>query len=147
MATKNNEPHIIECKFHSDQGLNCNAKVPLYINSIFRGVKENWGINPKNINTLSQDWLERNMRLTENILIYGNCIGLYLLSWDYPKNNGLKDRIERLRLYPITVSTLLTKREKQFLLSTNMVLYRELIGNVFYLDHLDVSDTRKQKNY
>ena len=78
-------------------------------------------------------------------MLYGNCVGLYLLSWDYPKNNGLKDRIDRLGLYPITVSTLLTNREKQFLLSRDIVLCRELIGDVFYLDHLGVSDTRKEK--
>jgi hypothetical protein len=145
IATKNNETHIIECKFHSEQGLNCNVKVPLYINSRYTDVKENWGINPKNINTLTQGWLVTNTRFTEDALLYGNCVGLFLLSWDYPKNNGLKDRIDRLGLYPITVSTLLTNREKQFLLSRDVVLCRELIGDVFYLDHLGISDTRKKK--
>ncbi|GAL72491.1 hypothetical protein JCM19302_1613 [Jejuia pallidilutea] len=86
-----------------------------------------------------------NTRFTEDALIYGNCVGLYLLSWDYPKNNGLKDRIDRLGLYPITVSTLLNNREKQFLLSRDIVLCRELIGDDFYLDHLGVSDVRKQR--
>ena len=41
---------------------------------------------------------------------------LYLLSWDYPDGESLRDRIDTLGLYPITVSTLLNKREKQFLL-------------------------------
>ena len=63
----------------------------------------------------------------------------------YHFKNGLKDRIDRLGLYPITVSTLLTKREKQFLLSRNVVLCRTLIQDKFYLDHLGVSETRKEK--
>ena len=86
-----------------------------------------------------------NTRFTEDAIQYGKCCGLYLLSWDYPKDDGLKDRIDRLGLYPITVSTLLTNREKQFLLGREVVLCRELIGDAFYLDHLGVSQTRKEK--
>ncbi|WP_033959108.1 ATP cone domain-containing protein [Psychroserpens jangbogonensis] len=145
IAHKKNETTIIECKFHSDQGLNCNVKIPLYINSRYQDVKTHWDANPKNDTILTKGWLVTNTRFTEDALRYGNCCGLYLLSWDYPKGDGLKDRIDRLGLYPITVSTQLTNREKQFLLSRNIVLCRELIGDVFYLDHLGISEIRKEK--
>ena len=72
-------------------------------------------------------------------------VGLYLLSWDFPKNEGLKDRIDRLSLYPITVSTLLTNREKQFILSRDIVLCRQLWKNKFLLDHLGISNLRKKR--
>lgn len=144
VAHKNNETTIIECKFHGDQGLNCNVKIPLYINSRYQDVKAHWNANSKNVEKLSKGWVVTNTRFTEDALQYGKCCGLYLLSWDYPKNDGLKDRIDRLRLYPITVSTMLTNREKQFLLSRDIVLCRELIGDVFYLDHLGVSEVRKE---
>ena len=145
IANKNNETTIIECKFHSEQGPNCNVKIPLYINSRYRDVKSHWNANPKNDTKFSKGWLVTNTRFTEDALQYGNCCGLYLLSWDYPKDDGLKDRIDRLGLYPITVSTLLTKREKQFLLSRDVVLCRQLIKDKFYLDHLGVSEIRKEK--
>ena len=145
LALKNNENTAIECKFHSEQGLNCNVKIPLYINSRYLDVKAHWNSNSKNKTPLTKGWVVTNTRFTEDALKYGNCCGLYLLSWDYPKNDGLKDRIDRLGLYPITVSTLLTNREKQFLLSRDVVLCRQLIGDVFYLDHLGISDTRKEK--
>ncbi|AUP81337.1 ATP cone domain-containing protein [Flavivirga eckloniae] len=145
IATKNNKTHIIECKFHGEQGLNCNVKVPLYIGSRYNDVKANWHSSTKKETTLSSCWVVTNTRFTKDALAYGNCIGLYLLSWDYPKGNSLKERIDRLGLYPITVSTLLTNREKQFLLSRDIVLCRELIGDVFYLDHLGISNTRKEK--
>ncbi len=143
LAHKNNETTIVECKFHNEQGLNCNVKIPLYINSRYNDVKAHWNSNPKNGTKLTTGWVVTNTRFTEDALQYGNCANLYLLSWDYPKNNGLKDRIDRLGLYPITVSTLLTNREKQFLLSRDVVLCRELIGDAFYLDHLGISETRK----
>jgi len=144
-AQKNNETTIIECKFHSEQGLKCNVKIPLYINSRYQDVKTHWDANPKNETTLTKGWLVTNTRFTEDALRYGNCCGLYLLSWDYPKDNGLRNRIDRLGLYPITVSTLLTQREKQFLLTRNVVLCRQLINDKFYLDHLGVSEIRKEK--
>jgi len=94
---------------------------------------------------LTTGWVVTNTRFTKDAQQYGNCIGLYLLSWDYPAKDGLKDRIDRLGLYPVTVSTLLTKREKQFLLSRNVVLCRELVSDKFYLDHLGISEMRKEK--
>lgn len=145
VAQKNNETTIIECKFHSDEGSNCNVKVPLYINSRYQDVKQNWDTTKNNDKVLTPGWVVTNTRFTADAMQYGNCCGLYLLSWDYPKNDGLKDRIDRLGLYPITVSTLLTNREKQFLLSRNLVLCRDLIGDSFYLDHLGVSQIRKTK--
>ncbi len=145
VAQKDNETTIVECKFHSEQGLKCNVKIPLYINSRFQDVKAHWNSNSKNESLLTQGWVVTNTRFTEDALKYGKCVGLYLLSWDYPKGNGLKDRIDRLGLYPITVSTLLTNREKHFLLKRDIVLCRELTDGSFYLDHLGVSDVRKEK--
>lgn len=143
-AEKNGSIHIIECKFHGEEGRNCNVKVPLYINSRYRDVKAHW--EKKNEERpLENGWVVTNTRFTKDALQYGKCVGLYLLSWDYPKNNGLKERIDRLGLYPITVSTLLTNKEKHFLLSRDIVLCRQLVKDKFFLDHLNISEERKKK--
>lgn len=144
VANKNGTTTVIECKFHSEEGRNCNVKVPLYIASRYKDVKAHWDSKPYNTK-LNEGWVVTNTRFTEDALQYGKCAGLYLLSWDYPKNDGLRDRIDRLGLYPITVSTLLNGREKQFLLSRDVVLCRDLIDDAFFLDHLGVSDIRKEK--
>lgn len=144
LAEKNEEFLLIECKFHSDEGRNCNVKVPLYIQSRYIDVKHKWN-SILDKNPLNEAWVVTNTRFTSDAVQYGKCAGLYLLSWDYPKNNSLKDRIDRIGLYPITVSSLLTKKEKQFLLDRNIVLCRELIEEPFMLDHLGISDIRKEK--
>ncbi|MCX7551739.1 ATP cone domain-containing protein [Xanthomarina sp. F2636L] len=144
VAHKNEETTIVECKFHSEEGRNCNVKVPLYIAARFKDVKTHWDSKSHKSN-LNEGWVVTNTRFTEDALQYGKCIGLKLLSWDYPKEDALKDKIDRLGLYPITVSTLLTKREKQFLLSRDVVLCKDLIGDAFYLDHLGVSEVRKER--
>ncbi len=143
-ARKNNDYLVIECKFHSEEGRNCNVKIPLYIHSRYQDIitlnhdQNNGKMIP------DQGWVVTNTRFTKDAISYGECSGLYLLSWDHPKKNGLKDRIDRLGLYPITVSTRLTNREKQFLLSRDIVLCKQLIDDVFYLDHLGVSEQRKR---
>ncbi|RFN60247.1 restriction endonuclease [Marixanthomonas ophiurae] len=142
IAHKKNHRILAECKFHSEEGRNCDVKIPLYIHSRFQDIikssKENKAIT-------KEGWVVTNTRFTKDAEQYALCAGLKLLSWNYPTGNGLKDRIDRLGLYPITVLTLLSKREKQFLLSRDVVLCRQLLRDKFYLDHLGISEKRKQR--
>lgn len=144
VADKNSEHLVVECKFHSDPGRKCDVKVPLYIHSRYQDIVEIYG-KAKTERKPTMGWVVTNTRFTKEAVIYGKCSGLYLLSWDEPAGNALKDRIDRLGLYPITVSTLLSNREKQFLLSRDVVLCRELLGDHFYLDQLKVSEHRKER--
>ncbi|MGB5500469.1 MAG: ATP cone domain-containing protein [Maribacter sp.] len=144
-AKKNGMLAVIECKFHGEEGRNCNVKVPLYIHSRYNDIKSYWENKKSNPIAMDRGWVVTNTRFTQDAMAYGKCVDLYLLSWDIPKEDGLKDRIDRLGLYPITVSTLLSKREKQFLLSRDVVLCRQLLNDSFFLDHLEVSEPRKGK--
>lgn len=142
VAKKGGTTLYIECKFHGEEGRNCNVKIPLYIHSRYHDIVD------KQTNgdvSHTEGWVVTNTRFTSDAVDFGSCAGLKLLSWDYPKDNGLKDRIDRLGLYPITVSTLLTKREKNFLLGRDIVLCKQLLNDRFYLDHLGISDSRKSK--
>lgn len=144
VARKNDQFIVVECKFHSDEGRNCNVKIPLYIHSRYRDILNNY--NDKNeAEKPTEGWVVTNTRFTEDALQYGKCAGLYLLSWDYPIGNGIKERIDRLGLYPITASTLMSQREKQFLLSRDIVLCKQLINDDFYLDHLGISENRQAR--
>ncbi|TAI48430.1 ATP cone domain-containing protein [Flagellimonas allohymeniacidonis] len=145
VAVKNGQWNIIECKFHGEQGLKCNVKVPMYVHSRYSDVKEPLiKTNKKELQSI-EGWVVTNTRFTADALNYGKCMGLYLLSWDHPKDNALKDRIDRLGLYPLTVSTLLSNREKQFLLNQNVVLCRQILGKIYLLDHLGISNSRKER--
>jgi hypothetical protein len=139
IAQKNSDYVVIECKFHGDPARKCNVKVPLYIHARYRDI-----IAVERTKNPTEGWVVTNTQFTSDATDYGKCSGLYLLSWDQPADNAIKDRIDRLGLYPITVSTLLTQREKQFLLSRDVVLCRQLDQDRFYLDHLGISDKRKK---
>ncbi|MGB5820744.1 MAG: ATP cone domain-containing protein [Saonia sp.] len=144
LAQENDRFILVECKFHSDKTKKCNVRDPLYIHSRYKDVQKRWnGEHDKK--PLEDCWLVTNTRFTADALQYGKCAGLFLLGWNHPKDDALKDRIDRSGLYPITVSTLLTKREKDFLLGRDVVLCRQLLGDRFFLDHLGVTETRKKK--
>lgn len=140
IARKNSEYIIVECKFHGDEGNKCDVKIPLYIHSRYRDIVEH-----QKLDTPTTGYVVTNTRFTSDAIAFGTCAGLYMLSWDYPKDHSLKDRIDRLGLYPITVSTLLSQREKQFLLSRDVVLFRQLEKDDFYLDHLGIGEARKAR--
>jgi hypothetical protein len=144
VADKKSEHIIVECKFHSDQGRKCDVKVPLYIHSRYQDILQLYG-KTKTERKPTGGWVVTNTRFTRDARAYGRCCGLNLLSWDEPAGDALKDRIDRLGLYPITVSTLLSNREKQFLLSRDVVLCRELLGDHFYLDQLEISANRQRR--
>lgn len=84
-------------------------------------IQKQWNSNLKNNTHLKQGWLVTNTRFTEDAINYGKSVGLTMLSWDYPKNNGLKANIDKLSLYPITTLTTLTKKEKIQLINENII--------------------------
>lgn len=142
LAEKDGNVYAIECKFHSDTKAVSHVKVPLYINSRFLDVQKQWNINSNNKTLLKQGWLVTNTRFTKDAIDYAKCVGLTLLSWDYPKNNGMKANINTFGLYPITVLTTLTKREKEQLIKKDIVLIKELFKASEVLKTIGISEVR-----
>jgi len=145
LAEKDGNTYAIECKFHSEANAASNVKVPLYINSRFLDVQKQWNSDPQNKTHLKQGWLVTNTRFTSDAINYGKCIGLTLLGWDYPKNNGVKANIDAYGLYPITALTTLTKKEKERLIEKDIILVKELGIKSHYLNELNLTSGRIKK--
>ena len=145
IAEKDKEHLMIECKFHNRKGHKCNVKVPLYIQSRFKDVETKWSTRPGHENKYHRGWVVTNTRFTDDALQYGKCIGLKLLSWDYPKNEGLKDLIGRVNLHPITCLSTLTKEEKQLLLGKNVVFCMQLCEDEKVLNHIGLNPRKKNQ--
>ncbi|WP_445718103.1 ATP cone domain-containing protein [Flavobacterium sp.] len=145
IAQKDNNHYMIECKYHSDQGRFCNVKIPLYIHSRFLDVEKQWERQKGHEAKLHKGGVYTNTRFTTDAIQYGKCVGLLMTSWDYPYGNGLKDRIDKSGLHPLTALTTLTKNEKAKLLDKGIVLCKELHENPTILDQIGIPKTR-QKN-
>ncbi|MCF6181714.1 ATP cone domain-containing protein [Lutibacter sp.] len=145
LAEKDSYTYAIECKFHLKPNYANNVKIPLYINSRFLDIKEQWNKNSQKKSFLKQGWIVTNTKFTEDAINYAKCSGLLLLSWDYPKNNGIKNNIDKFGLYPITVLTSLSKREKKLLIEYDVILTKELLEASLILKKLEFSDVKVRK--
>ena len=145
IAQKDKKHYMIECKYHSDQGRFCNVKIPLYIHSRFLDVEKQWEKQQGHKTKFHQGGVYTNTRFTTDAIQYGTCVGLMLTSWDYPKGNGLKERIDRSGLHPLTSLTTLTKAEKSKLLDKGIVLCKDINENPSLLEQLGIAKQRQKK--
>ena len=127
IATNNHVQHLVECKYHKDQGKQVSVQVPLYVHSRVDDIisKRNGMSEYKNFSFKA--WVITNTRLSSDSIKYSACSGLNLLAWNYPVGNGLKENIEKFKLYPITILRNLKTKEKKYLLNEGIVTCSQLI--------------------
>ncbi len=139
VATQDKQLHFVECKYGQTAERIQNVKVPLYIRArvddLIRKRKE----MPEYAGFSFHGWVVTNTRFTSDATDYGTCSGLKLLSWDYPLGNGLKDLIDREKIYPITVLKNLSKSQKQNLMERHIVTCRQLLDDPELLAPLGLS--------
>lgn len=117
---------LVECKFYNRDERRCNVNVPLYFQSRLQDVKKKWSKQPENIDKIYKGWVVTNTRFSYDAEEYGKCVGLKLLSWDFPFKRGIKDLVEYLNLYPVTCLSSLTKEEKIQCLKHDIIFCRQI---------------------
>jgi hypothetical protein len=145
LAEKQAEYYIIECKFHNRKDHKCNVKVPLYIQSRFLDVKQKWSSRRGHKNKNHFGWVVTNTRFTDDATQYAECVGLKLLSWDFPRNKGLKDLISSVDLHPITCLSTLDDEYKQKLLEEDVVFCTQLCENGNKLTDIGLDNRSKNR--
>lgn len=145
LADKDSVRHLIECKYHNHPSYLSNVRIPLYIHSRFNDIVRYH--KDKNYSPAAkfQGWIVTNTRFSDDAEAYGKCAGIKMISWDYPKNHGLKDWIDRAGLHPVTSLTTLTKYEKQLLLEKKFVLSRTIIEKPDILERIGIKPPRTNK--
>jgi hypothetical protein len=139
---KNSDIEMIECKFHAGKDANSDVKIPMYILSRFNDLKDRKHLIYTKNDFISGCWIVTNNRFTSDAILFAKCSGLKLLSWDYPDSNSLRRKIDDQQLYPITCLTTLSLAEKDKLLVLDIILAREIIGNIEILEKIGLSPTR-----
>ncbi len=142
IATNKKIQHLVECKFSADQGKQISVQVPLYVRSRVNDIIKKRKESPDYADFSFSGWVVTNTRFSSDALQYGKCSELHLLGWDYPIGNGLKDIIERLKIYPITILGQLTKNEKLDLLNQGYVTCSQILNNPKILDSLQLGKTK-----
>lgn len=142
LLKKENTVSMIECKFHGSQDAKTDVKVPLYILSRFNDLKNKDFSVFNSTFSIQNCWIVTNNRFTEDAIQFGQCSGLQLLSWDFPKGNSIRNKIDATQLYPVTCLTTLSLAEKDKLLMQEIITVQDLIQQSDWLKKIEISPQR-----
>lgn len=118
---KDSKKILIEAKFHNNPGTRSDIKVALYVKARFDDLKDKYKFD--------EVWVVTNTKTTIDANAYAGCVGLKIISWNYPDKGSLRELIETANLYPITILMSLSADQKARLLANHVVLCRDINQN------------------
>ncbi len=133
-----------EAKFHARPGIKTDLQVAMYSYARLLDLKGT-AICHEDICNIQEFWLITNTKFTSTAEHYGECVGLKMLSWDYPKQNNLHDRIQRAQVYPVTVLQSLNASQIATLISRDAIICQDIIDNPSLLRHLHLSTSKYER--
>lgn len=131
------EKIMIEAKYHNTTGIKTDVHVGLYTKARFDDVKDR--------HHFTKALLITNTKVTSDVIAYAQCVGMDLLSWDYPEHNSLRELLQSYQLFPITALSSLSLSNKQQLLAEGIVLCADICHRPEILDGLHLSDQHKMQ--
>lgn len=145
IACNKNELIWIECKFRNTTDAKISVTTPMYVLSRVKDIQQKtYHLFEKDVQ-FTQGWLVTNAYLSSDSVAFAEYYGVKLLSWDYPKNNALKNQVDKLGLYPITCLTTISGKEKELLLSKGCLLVKDISEKPQVIDFIHPNPKKKAK--
>jgi hypothetical protein len=144
IATNETEQFIIECKYHKDQGKHVSVQVPLYVKSRVDDIIKKRENSEEYSGLKFSSWVVTNTRFSTDAIQFARCSGVRLLAWDFPKGKGLKELIEQVQIFPVTILSKLLKKDKITLLEKGIVSCRQLCDQKEVLEELNLTPRKKK---
>ncbi len=145
VAWNNEKLVMIEAKFHNELAMKSDIKVALYIKARFDDLKGNLFEYGGQKRKLNEGWLITNTKFTDQAIKYGECEGIKMIGWNYPRVGNLQNIIEELRLHPFTCLVSLSNVHKKALLSKGIVLCTDILNNSNKLDEIGMNSDEKER--
>lgn len=146
VAYNKDELILIEAKFHNDQNTKSDTKVALYVKARFDDLKDSVFEIDGESRVITKFILLTNTGFTNNAKKYAKCTGTFeMISWTYPKRNGLLKMIEDEKIHPITSIPELSKAQKDSLIKLGCIYCKDLKNNNNFLDMIGVKGEKKDK--
>lgn len=125
IAWKPDHCFIAEAKFHAKPGMKSDLQVALYSHARFEDLK-GMRLSQKQACGIVDSYIITNTKFTTVAMQYAACVGVKVLSWNYPKEKTLQDHIEEAGIYPITALTSISVRDKRALLENGLILCKDM---------------------
>lgn len=133
---------IGEAKFHSRPGIKTDLQVAMYSYARLLDLRD-VRICTDDVCGIKEFWLITNTKFTTTAEKYGACVGISMLSWDYPRRNNLHDRIQRAGVYPITVLQSLSHNHSLALMASGVVTCGDIVAEPHHLRALHLPEERR----
>lgn len=140
LAQNENTFIVIEAKFHNRLGYKTDLKSTLYVKARADDLVASRVGGRATDSQKIVGRLVTNTKFTSNAIGYGECAGLSLLGWGYPKEESLGDLINRTGLHPLTCLTTLSRAHTDMLMKNGVVLCNTLEREPQHLDSLRLSE-------
>ncbi len=136
---------LAEVKFHNSLSIKTDTKVALYVKARYDDLKQ-MEVSVKGVKRLpTRGIIITNTKFTNNARKYARCVGLGMISWDYPEKGNLYDLIEETGLQPLTSMTSLSKREKEMLIENGVIDCADLDKSRQPLEEIGMSNSKINK--
>lgn len=142
-AYKEDHSFVAEAKFHARPGVKSDLQVAMYSYARLLDLKEA-RICTEDICGIKEFWLITNTKFTSAAERYAECVGIKLLSWDYPRQNNLHDRIQKAGIYPVTVLQSIATSQIETLIGRGVILCQDILEQPHILRHLHISEKKQQ---
>lgn len=143
VAEKDGKKIVSEIKFHNKAKIKTDLKVILYVKERDDDLQRAGFFEDKQpIKSLITNTI-----FSENVKRYGECVGMNLVSWDYPRDYNLHHMIMESELKPITCLTMINKTQKRELAENGFVFCNQVaqmtqkdFKNIKSLSSYDIND-------
>lgn len=143
-AYREDHSFVAEAKFHSSPGVKSDLQVVLYSFARLHDLRST-KICEEDSCGITELMVVTNTKFTSTAEKYAECSGLTLLSWDYPRENNLHDRIQKARIYPISVLQSITATQKRALIERGVIVCNDIIARPHLLRHAHLSAKRVEQ--
>lgn len=134
-AIKDKEMFYVECKFHNKLSIKNDIKTALYVKSRWDDLKN--GPEGKN---LTGFYLASNTSFSKDAIRYAEGTGLRLLGVNAPEEKPFLEEIKDMQLYPVTSLKRLPRNLKNYLLSKDVILAEEVVGQIHLLENFGMNE-------
>ena len=136
VAKRGKDTVMVEAKYHNSTGIKTDVHVALYTWARFEDVAKKHGF--------THPLLITNTKVTTDVIAYAKCVGMDVISWDYPQGDSLREAVEAYGMFPITALVRLPNTYKQQLLEQGIVLCKDICADPSVITSLNLSDEEKK---
>jgi hypothetical protein len=100
MAYDDDDLILAEIKFHNQLAIKTDTKVALYVKARYDDLAQATFKIDGSDRKMTKGIMITNTKFTNNVKKYARCVGMELISWDYPEKGNLYDLIDESGISP-----------------------------------------------